>query len=211
MGVKRGSTSNQLGFEPKDKKFIELRSKILSRDRYTCVSCQLPLEESEAHVHHTDDDHENSTIYNMVTRCPLCHGVNHLDLLAPNVGYIVYFPTLTQALLNHLSLSIAIAKHYGEEHADLACELENEILQRFTEPVIRIFGSCEPQILGQVMHELSDEEYNRRGGSLSEIRLFYNPDRLLKTAQALKKRHYETAPIEAWQSIYQSILKKAEQ
>ena len=210
MGVKRGANNRASAIEPASKEFIESKPRVISRDRKTCVSCNLTLEEHELQVHHVDDNHDNNMMHNLVTRCPLCHAVNHLNLIPRDMAYIIFFPVVDQHLINHLCLSLAIAKTYGGAAKEEADALHKLILERYTEPVLRVFGSYEPSLFGDVMLGMSDEEYNRREGSLSELRVFFNPDRLSKTAELLKSRHYEANPFELWKAVFESALRKAD-
>ena len=55
-------------------------NKVWERDRYKCHFCFF---ESKKHqeIHHLNDDHDDYSIDNLVTVCPLCHQSFHLDII----------------------------------------------------------------------------------------------------------------------------------
>lgn len=108
------------GAEEADADFRGVRLRCLKRDGFTCQACGLPSWPAEGapsggfEVHHINGDHADSSLENLVTLCPLCHGIFHMGLTARRrPGRFVWLPGLSQASLNLLVHAMAIARFRG--------------------------------------------------------------------------------------------------
>ena len=109
--------------EQADKEFAGRRKRAIARDGWRCRACGCPSRPAPGHpsggleVHHLDDDHHNNALANLVTLCPLCHGILHIGWTARHrPGRFIWLPEMGQERLNMLVHMAAIARHRaGEE------------------------------------------------------------------------------------------------
>lgn len=96
----------------RNKKFMEVRGKILNRDEFTCQYCYFSSQNLE--VINADSDYTNNTEKNMVSACSLCAKSTLLDCY--DIDYegkdkIIYLPELTQEKLNQLTRLLICHMH----------------------------------------------------------------------------------------------------
>lgn len=92
-------------FSESDVENSELRKRILSRDKNTCVDCQLKLPR-HMEVRHLDDDHTNNDEKNLVCVCPFCHCRDHLHTTGfASAGLLIGSAAQNQAIVNSMSLA----------------------------------------------------------------------------------------------------------
>lgn len=87
----------------KNKKFLEIRAKILRRDKETCQFCGYQGETLE--VINYDGNYQNNTPRNLITACVLCARCTLLDYYKLDYAggdRIVYLPEVSQNQLNLL-------------------------------------------------------------------------------------------------------------
>lgn len=155
-----------------DKRYLDVREKVLQRDDYSCVFCLFRSTRYQ-HVHHVDDDHGNNTMNNLVTACPLCHQCFHLGMAGiRKSGIIVWLPEISQGALNNLCRGIFVAVQNAGQHEQAARSLYGAfesraaIIEQELGP-----GSSNPAAFGQAFLHMSEEQYAARGKRLSAIRL----------------------------------------
>lgn len=88
----------------KNKKFLEIREKILNRDKNTCRFCGYKGETLE--VINYDGNYQNNTPRNLLTACVLCARCTLLDyykLDYTGADSIIYLPEVSQGQLNLLA------------------------------------------------------------------------------------------------------------
>lgn len=74
-GDKHGNWQGGKSLEPYAVDWNEtLRRSIRERDKYTCQMCKSPQGDIALHVHHIDDNKENSHPSNLISLCRSCHG-----------------------------------------------------------------------------------------------------------------------------------------
>ena len=97
----------------------DVRHAAIRRDDYTCQACGLHSSVTEhdmwcgLEVHHMDDNHDNNEDGNLVTVCPLCHGILHLDLMLSQglmPGRFLWTDAIPQIHLNMITHVRAVAE-----------------------------------------------------------------------------------------------------
>lgn len=97
----------------------DVRHAAIRRDDYTCQACGLHSSITELdmwcglEVHHMDDNHDNNEDSNLVTVCPLCHGILHLDLMLQEgrmPGRFLWTDAIPQIQLNMITHVRAVAE-----------------------------------------------------------------------------------------------------
>lgn len=106
----------------------ELHGQVLRRDKFRCGGCGIVTVAGDApsghglEVHHIDFDHHNNEISNLISLCPLCHGILHLGNAARRpIGRtmrVVWLPWITQEECNLLSWVLAVAIYRGSQNRD---------------------------------------------------------------------------------------------
>lgn len=96
----------------RNKKFMEIRNKILDRDEMTCQFCYFKSQSLE--VLNADGNYGNNVDKNLVAACSLCAKSTLLD--SYDIDYegkdkIVYLPELTQEKLNQLTRLLVCHMH----------------------------------------------------------------------------------------------------
>ena len=90
----------------------DVRHGVIRRDDYTCQACGLRSSVTVhdlwcgLEVHHFDDNYNNNSISNLVTVCPLCHGILHLDLMLQQgrmPGRFLWTDAISQIQLNMIT------------------------------------------------------------------------------------------------------------
>ncbi len=111
--------------------------RVMQRDMWTCAGCGCPSSPVGEDfwggllVHHKDDDPDNFSPGNLVTVCPLCHGLLHLDIMLGEGrlrGRFLWAPGIPQAdltMLTHLTAVADLRSRGARDRA--ACEPENLI------------------------------------------------------------------------------------
>jgi intracellular multiplication protein IcmJ len=87
----------------KNKKFLEIKAKVLKRDKNTCRFCGYKGQALE--VINYDNNYKNNTAANLITACVLCARCTLLDYYKLDYtggDRIIYLPELTQTQLHQL-------------------------------------------------------------------------------------------------------------
>ncbi|MDO4840173.1 MAG: HNH endonuclease signature motif containing protein [Desulfovibrionaceae bacterium] len=97
----------------------DVRHMAIRRDDYTCQGCGCYSSVSKhdlwcgLEVHHADDNPNNDSPDNLVTVCPLCHGILHLDLMLREgnmPGRFLWTEAVSQIHLNMITHVRAVAE-----------------------------------------------------------------------------------------------------
>lgn len=175
----------------KTKAMKKSRDKILERDGHVCQGCgwkSLQFQE----IHHINGDHSDFRDKNLETLCPLCHQVFHPASASISGGaYMIWLPEISQIELNRLLFPLFSVLKTGTSHPMFSVAkavwgllemrrvyLENQI------------GKSDPGIFGQMLLNLSPQDYEARTESLSAIKMLANPTR------------FETE-IDYWKSVFE--------
>lgn len=202
IGSKRGKWRANQGVESGDREFAMARPKVLARDGGTCVYCGIAMD--KMHVHHENDNHDDNRMENLVTVDDLCHAVNHIGLLG-KAGVIVYMPGVSQVDISHLCRTIVVAISCGGEIGKKAQKLAELLLSRFSEPVAKMFGSCNPADFGNALLALSDSDYTSREVPLRDVRVMFKPEPLGEYATRARDAIYKNLPPDIWGRIYEDF------
>src|SRR5690625_4447461 len=170
-----------------DSEFRNVREKALERDRRSCVFCVF-LAPSWQEVHHRNDDHADNRLENLLTTCIYCHMCQHIGRAGRfNEGVLIWAPEIGQAQLHHLVRAIQVARREVEQvkamraprpdaqraarqMSDAANALFSRLRGREAQAQ-EILGTSDPLELGNVMLQMPDELYEKRGEFLKGLRL----------------------------------------
>lgn len=191
------------------KRMKEVRSKVLSRDGGRCFFCDFTSQKWQE-VHHISDNHDDYSMSNLATTCPLCHQCHHLGVAGSSGGgKIIWLPEMSQTELNHLCRAIFVASFddndttMGASARSILAALESRanFLEQHFAP-----GASDPGLLGQVFLAFKKEEYERRGDFLKNIRMLALPGRFQAQTKYWRDTVYRDIPISSWTSL----IKEAE-
>lgn len=151
---------------------------VWKRDGYRCYYCNFKSDKWQE-VHHLDSDHTNNKLENLTTICALCHQSHHLNTASTtNGGKIIWLPELSQQDLNHLCRAIFVVLSLNEEEAasvpfaKMAVALESALEARERVMTGKFHGlGSDAGIFGQVLLNMSPEEYAKRNEFLQYFRL----------------------------------------
>ena len=162
-----------------------LRSKVMSRDDYTCVYCGFRSERfQEIRPVSEDGMARPGRPDDWATSCHMCDQCLSLERVGMmGEGMLVWLPEMSQADLNHLVRALYVARSAGDgEAADAARKGLDAIKSRRDEAKRRI-GTDDPMVLATVFADhLSETEYQERMEKLEGIRLLSLDRRLQRTA-----------------------------
>lgn len=209
LSVKRGVwRRDDRQSETADRAFQAARPKVIARDRSRCI-CGFQSEIQD--VHHIDDDHTNNQLENLVTACPLCHGVRHIGQVGVSgEGRILYLPELSQEDINHLQRTCFIVLEIGDASQKAKA---TEILRRLTArgKVVEAspWGTSQPLDFAAALNRIGEEEYEKRALTLDGLRLVYHPKRFVRYMPSWVKG-LAAMPMKTWLSMYQGAIKRKE-
>ena len=156
----------------------KVRDKVLSRDNYICQGCgwkSLQFQE----IHHRDSDHSNFRDVNLETLCPLCHQLFHpASASISGGGYMIWLPEISQIELNQLLFPLFSILKTGPQHPLFSVSKAVwgllEMRKVFLENQI---GKSDPGVFGQMLLNLSPDDYANRAQTLNPIKMLANPSR----------------------------------
>lgn len=189
-------------------KLKDIWDQVWQRDSFRCYFCNF---ESKRHqeIHHLNDDHEDNSLDNLVTICPLCHQNFHLDTASTtNGGKIIWLPEMTQQELNYLSRAIYIASDEAEDKSTLlpflkiSPTLENSLLERSL-IVEQHFqnGASDPVSFANALINLSEEQYSKRNNFLKSFKLLNLRSRFPIQTRYWKNNTFKDLPVETWSKL----------
>lgn len=191
-----------------DTHFAAVRKSILARDANTCQGCGILLATPDKttgcglDVHHRNGNPHDNNPDNLISLCPLCHGIFHIGYFARRFGrsmQLIYCPELTQNQCNLLSWSMAmaiwLAKQYPEpDQFSITNKVEivlASLAARTQVPVDYFDKSAQTEALNASLREESTiaffatllgmlrshepKAYAEREKWLQGLRIFYNP------------------------------------
>ncbi len=185
---------------------------VWKRDSYSCYFCNFKSKDHQE-IHHLNDDHDDNSIDNLVTVCPLCHQTFHLDTASTtNGGKIIWLPEFSQQELNYLSRAIFIAIDEAEKAEEenrepigftkIARMLENTLTER-TLVVDQHFqsGASEPAIFANALINMSEDQYEKRINNLRSFKLLNLRSRFPIQTKYWKENIFQQLPIETWEKL----------
>ena len=194
------------------KKYKPIWDQVWKRDKNTCYYCGFQSQKFQE-IHHLNDDHEDNSVDNLVTVCPLCHQNHHLDTVSnTNGGKIIWLPELSQQDLNHLCRAIFVAMYFAEQaekeqtevkgFVKIAKLLEASLLERQVEVEKHIHnGASDPVNLASALIAMNEEQYENRIDFLKNLKLFHVKTRFSVQTKYWAKNTFASIPIESWLNI----------
>lgn len=194
------------------RKFKPIWDQVWKRDKNTCYYCGFKAQNFQE-IHHLNDDHEDNSMDNLVTVCPLCHQNFHLDTVSnTNGGKIIWLPELCQQDLNHLCRAIFVAMYHAEKaekeqtevkgFVKIAKLLEASLLERHIEVEKHIHnGASEPVNLASALIAMTEEQYENRGEFLKNLKLLHVKTRFSVQSKEWARNTFSSIPIETWLNI----------
>lgn len=211
------SSSHGTEFDKDYKKHKAVWDKVWERDKFTCYYCQFTSKKHQE-IHHLNDEHDDNSLDNLVTVCPLCHQSFHLDLASTtNGGKIIWLPEFSQQELNYLCRAIFIAIEESEMaetenreavgFAKIARTFETSLAER-TLIVDHHFssGASEPSVFANALIKMSPELYEKRSQTLSSFKLLHLRNRFPVQVKYWKNQTFKDLPVDSWSNL---IINKA--
>ena len=157
---------------------VKAREKILLRDNHTCQGCGFQASDFQE-IHHRNGDHSNFKESNLETLCPLCHQLFHPDLASISSGAsMIWLPEITQVELNRLLFAVFASTKKGASHPlyNVAKAIWG-LLEMRRVYLDNQLGKSDPGIYGQMLLQMSKEEYANRSETMRAIKMLANPIR----------------------------------
>lgn len=197
-----------------DKKAVKIFERVWQRDSNSCYYCGFKADKWQE-VHHLNDDHADFSMDNLVTICPLCHQCLHLNLAhTTNGGIVIWLPEFTQQELNYLCRSLFICMDCSPEEAQgagfhkmalsiyQALEAREQIVaQHFYSGTSTQTNERNVGAFGQMLLNLSEDEYNTRGENLKNFKLLASPNRFPVQVNYWKKTSFHDLPLISWEKM----------
>lgn len=187
----------------------DLFDEVWKRDKYKCYYCNF---ESKKHqeIHHLNDNHEDYSVDNLVTICPLCHQSFHLD--NSNGGKIIWLPEFTQQELNYICRALFIASEdYDQKEKEGKEVIEFTKLARVIEDslwnrsliVDQQFqnGASDPATFAGALLNMSSEDYERRYTFLKPFKILPVRARFSVQSRYWKGNTFADLPVETWEKL----------
>lgn len=184
---------------------------VWSRDKHTCYYCDF---QSKAHqeIHHLNDDHDDNSMDNLVTICPLCHQSFHLDVAATtNGGKIIWLPEFSQQELNYICRAIFIANEEAESakaenretvgFAKIAKILEKSLEERALIVEQHFPGSSDAAVFANALINMNPDTYERRAEFLKPFKLLHLRSRFPIQTKYWKDKTFQNVPVETWEKL----------
>lgn len=161
-----------------------LRSKVMTRDDFSCVYCGFKAERfQEIRPLNIDGLARSSKADDWVTACHMCDQCLSLERVGMmGEGILIWLPELSQSELNHLVRSLYVARASEGEVGESA-KRGIEALRGRRDEAKRRLGTDDPMVLATVFaDQLTETEYQERMDKLEGIRLLSLDRRLQRTA-----------------------------
>lgn len=197
-----------------NQKSAKIYEKIMQRDKNTCFYCSFQSNKFQE-VHHLNDDHDDLSLDNLVTVCPLCHQVHHLNLANnTNGGTIIWLPEFTQQELNYILRGLFICMEYKEEEAknikfySMAMSIyqslesrEQIVAQHFYSGAGNDTNEKNTGAFGQMLLNMNEDDYNNRENTLNNFKLLASPGRFSTQIKYWKTNTFQNLPINLWEKL----------
>lgn len=159
---------------------VDVRQKILERDKHTCRFCGFTSQKYQE-VHILNGNPADTTVNNLQTACIFCHQCFDLEKTSQmKSGVLIWLPEISQADLHHMARAIYVARISQGSMAETAKNAYETLIGRREEAKARI-GTDDPFILATVMRDfLTPRYYAMRDKKLDGVRLFPLDRRIIK-------------------------------
>lgn len=184
-----------------------LHAAISKKFKYTCQYCGW-VDPEFNEVSHLNEDHSDHREENLVLACPLCHQCLHLgQISSSDGGKMIWAPELSQIELNHLARVYWITET-DQSHPllssarTLSSKLEHQshILE-----VHYVSGASDPGTMAEALLKMSKEEYENRGETLKNIKVWPNLTKFKKMVKPWAKRLNVNLPLKNWEQITSKV------
>lgn len=220
FGVIRNKTLYRANNQERDRADAEykaVRPQAMQRDRWQCVYCGYESKNFNE-CHHQDGNHANNDLSNLVCVDDLCHAVHHLGQQSLKDNHLASdgiraqtllsaIPELTQTDLNLLQRAIGAAMQDPQEAA-LAQQIYNVLKDR-SQSVEAAFAHNDGRNFAAAMARLKDDEYERRGEVMGDLRVVFRPDTVASAGRKFASEH-KALPFSAWQGLFDTLRKRME-
>lgn len=193
----------------KDPRMLAVRKEILERDNFTCQYCSFQSGKYQE-IHHLDGDHNNFNKNNLVTVCPLCHQVHHIDSVSlTRGGYIGIVPELSQESINLLFAYLFICKEVGDEkYASVSKSLINQFEQRVNLMNVIMPDSQEPVIFAEMLLRSPKDFYAQRTEKLKAFKLIPSHFKFEDKHIKYWASKYDSNEFKKWEENFNFVCKK---
>jgi intracellular multiplication protein IcmJ len=196
----------------KNPKIQDAWEQVWKRDAYKCYYCDF-VSNKHQEIHHLNDDHDDNSLDNLVTICPLCHQSFHLDIASnTSGGEIIWLPEFSQQELNYICRATFMAieeaeqaEMKGEEvpgYAKIARMFEQALKER-TLPVNQHFnnGASDPTIFANALINMSEEVYNKRESLIKPFKLLHFKSRFPIQIKYWRTNTFKDIPVNTWERL----------
>lgn len=233
IGIKRKLFRiNDKDAERANQVFKAVRKKTLVEQSHSCYFCGITSKSNE--VHHLDDNHHNNQPDNLKVVCRLCHPYHHLGEAARPVALeaeqdgrisakavaLIQVPKEIEHLLkpedlHHLMRAIGMALNDPDE-AQNAMKIYNLLitptqLKSFAQAVYgedTTITAIHPSDIAAGMNHLTDDEYQRRGDAIREVRVMYHPSYLKQVGQQIQAEQTALKAPRDWRVSLEGRIEK---
>lgn len=194
------------------KKNKDTWNNVWKRDSYRCYYCNFTSKKHQE-IHHLNDDHDDNSMDNLVTICPLCHQCFHLDTASStNGGKIIWLPEMSQQELNYISRAIFIAaesarvsEEAGEKVSDftkMATVIESSLLERalVVEQNVQQ-GASDPANFATALLNMKEESYEQREEFIKPFKLLNLKTRFPVQTKYWKNNTFKEIPTNIWENL----------
>lgn len=190
-------------------KRYEVMNKVWERDRFKCYFCNFEAKKHQE-IHHLNDDHDDYSMDNLVTICPLCHQSFHLDVVSG--GKIIWLPEFTQQELNYICRALFIAMEDNDEK-----EKNKKTPLEFTKIARMLFdslearsliveqqfqnGASDPATFAGALLNMKPDEYERRYTFLKPFKILSARAKFSIHTKYWKNNTFSDLPPESWEKL----------
>lgn len=180
LGIAQNSRDVFSSEESKTSLTLELKQKILARDKHTCHFCDFKSEKYQE-VIALNGNYKNIEADNLATACIFCHQCFDLEKVSVmRSGVLIWLPEIEQTELNHIARAIYVARISQGSMADTAKKALETLMGRREDAKTRLHTD-DPQVMAMVMRDfLGPKQYALREKKLEGVRLFPLDRRIIK-------------------------------
>jgi len=190
----------------RDRNVRVVYDEVLRRDDYTCQGCGWRSERYQE-IHPVDNDHRHLKKTNLVTLCPFCHQIFHLNAASRSGGgELIWLPEISQATLHLMMFPLFVATRSTKHPAyELALSLERNLKNR-TALFRTRFPKGDPGYLAEHLLNLTPDAYAKRGESLRHIRLMPRRERFTAQIEHYAPHEYAAYAAADWAKLLPADL-----
>lgn len=179
-------------------KFLEVKTKILQRDKYTCRFCGFMAKEFQEVVN-IDQNYKNNRPSNMATACCFCAQcffVDSIGLDSHTGGNIIYLPEIDQASLNNFCRVLYCSLDKESIYKGKLQSVYMSLKDRGND-VVNCFGpeSNEPRVFGQGLLDAKITKDSTHNEVLRHLRLLPSKKAFTPQIEHWKKTIFAKVPL----------------